>query len=539
VALSNVAITAYGITTTTDQRGVFLLKDISVSKDRCVLAFSKQGYFNRSHAFVASANTVNYLKIVLLSNAQTHTVSATNGGTITLTNSASIQFQPNSFVTLTGTAYVGTVSISFKHLSPDSPTFGFSIPGGDLTAINTAGNNVSLYSYGMFGVELTGTGGQQLQLATGKTATLSMPVAASQIASAPATIPLWHFNETTSLWMEEGQATLVGNKYVGTVSHFSWWNCDYQGERASIQGKVVDCNGNPMPNITVTINGIYTITTDQNGEYSNWIPAGFAYVVQVLAINNQGIVQNSQIENTPVLSPGQTFIVPALIVTCPSRVSGTIKKCGGAPAGGFVSVTNNNGFYGFQYTTNGVYNIMVVPNVLLLLEATDYSFSSYSQTVNSLASNNTLNLPEILLCDSNYIITGGNFYKLNGGSYNNQTFYLNAGSSANLNYPGTSILDIVQTGFTATMPAFDFHLSLPDTLPDTYFITDTVNSYISQNNGLGNIPLHFLGGLTVQLTEFGKVGERVKGSYYGLGNYYTTVPVPVQINGSFDVIRAN
>lgn len=382
--LAGVTVTAYGQTTTTSQYGTFVLKELSADKSRCVLQFTKAGYFKRAHAFKAAANTVNYVRIVLNSNAVTHTISSSAGGTITGTNNCTVQFAPNSFVTANGSAYTGTVSITLKHLSPGDANFGFSIPGGDLAAVNNDGEDVSLYSYGMLGVVLTGNGGEPLQLATGKTATITMKVADGQIASCPTTIPLWYFDEATSLWKEEGQATLVGGFYVGTVTHFSWWNCDYQGPRATIQGKVVDCNGTAMSNVNVTVNGWYVMTTNQFGDYSSDVPVGMNFTVQVLANNNVGI-QSSQIENVPVLTNGQVYIVSALIVPCPSRVAGNLNKCTGEAIDGFVSISNSNGFYNFQYTSgNGAFNIAVPPNSLMNLNAYSADGSNF-QTVTSFA----------------------------------------------------------------------------------------------------------------------------------------------------------
>src|SRR4051812_36840883 len=74
--LNGVTVTAYGQTTTTNQYGTFVLKNLNANKDRCVLQFVKAGFFKRSHGLIASANTVNYVRIVLLSNTPTQSFSA-------------------------------------------------------------------------------------------------------------------------------------------------------------------------------------------------------------------------------------------------------------------------------------------------------------------------------------------------------------------------------------------------------------------------------------------------------------------------------
>src|SRR5690606_37192675 len=83
-----------------------------------------------------------------------------------------------------------------------------------------------MLSYGMVGVELSDAMGQPVQLAPGSPATVRFPVMASQQSDAPATIPLWWFDEDLGYWIQEGEAALVGTEYVGEVAHFSWWNID-------------------------------------------------------------------------------------------------------------------------------------------------------------------------------------------------------------------------------------------------------------------------------------------------------------------------
>ena len=97
---------------------------------------------------------------------------------------------------------------------------------GNLTGLTTNNEQKLLQTYGMIAVELEGGAGEKLNLAAGKIATISMPIPASMVASAPATIPLWYFNDTTGVWIEQGTATKQGSNYLGTVSHFSFWNCD-------------------------------------------------------------------------------------------------------------------------------------------------------------------------------------------------------------------------------------------------------------------------------------------------------------------------
>ena len=105
---------------------------------------------------------------------------------------------------------------------------------GMLYAENENGAERMLQTLGMLAVELRGSGGEDLNLAEGSTSEIKVPVDASLMSIAPNTIPLWYFDEVNGYWKEEGQATLQGNMYVGTVSHFSFWNCDIPTEAITL-----------------------------------------------------------------------------------------------------------------------------------------------------------------------------------------------------------------------------------------------------------------------------------------------------------------
>jgi hypothetical protein len=532
--VTGVTVSAYGQTTTTNQYGTFVLKNINANKDRCVLEFSKTGFFKRSHGFIAAGNTVNYVRIVLISNASSQNFSASTGGTVLLTDGSSVNFQPNSFVTAAnGSAYNGTVNIAIKHLSPDGANFGFMIPGGDLLAKNMNDEDVALYTYGMLGVELTGSSGEALQLAAGSFATLTMAIAASQLSSAPTTIPLWYFDEITSLWKEEGTANKVGNNYVGTVAHFSWWNCDYPGGMATIKGKVVDCYGIPLPNIVITItasNGFSnTVMTNQNGLYQVIIAAGFASTVQVLASNNPIISQDSQPENVPFLAVGQTHTVNDIVAACITRVIGNIKTCTGEATDGFVSISNASSYL-FQFTVNGGFNMAAPENAQMVLYAINNSSSNeYSQNITTLAAPNNLNVGNLLLCNS--ITMQPNSFILNGGGFSNQTLnFIIANSTASIAQDTGSYSIFIQMDGSA----------LPNYTISNYtiYINDTIPGispgWIStqMNNGTNSSSVY--GSVTVNVAEVGTVGNHIKGTYSG--NPYINGSQGT-ITGSFDVIR--
>ena len=135
----------------------------------------------------------------------------------------SVEFMPGSFVTAAGTAYTGSVSVEAFQYDLNQPN---PIPG-DLGAIFN-GKEVRLGSFGAFHLLPRDAAGQPLAMTAGMHANISMPIQPGQLAVAPATMPLFHYDEKTGLWIEDGKLTRAGNSYVGEITHFSVFNADTQ-----------------------------------------------------------------------------------------------------------------------------------------------------------------------------------------------------------------------------------------------------------------------------------------------------------------------
>ena len=96
---------------------------------------------------------------------------------------------------------------------------------GDFGAVYQ-GKQVRLGTFGAFHLLPRDAQGQPLAMAPGKHASVSLPIQPGQRAAAPATIPLFHYDEDTGQWLEDGTLTRSGDAYVGVVTHFSVFNAD-------------------------------------------------------------------------------------------------------------------------------------------------------------------------------------------------------------------------------------------------------------------------------------------------------------------------
>jgi hypothetical protein len=335
--LNNVSILAHGSSGTSSQTGTYEFRDINVPGNRCVVLAEKEGYFEASRAETPKENGIIDMRLVMMTKTTTHIINGSTGGKASLANGSEVQLPANALVDASGDPYTGPVNMSVRYLDPSKPDFGMLVPGGDMLAQRTDESTSVLYSYGILRVKLTGNDGEDLQVAPGKSATLVMDIPDKQLPSAPATIPLWYFHEEKGVWIEEGSATKQGDKYIGTVKHFTDWNCDVPESAATIIGRLVDCNGEPtwghveFGQVGEDV-GSSADSDQADGTFSQRVPAGIALTVVVydplfiapLLPGEQG--QGKLIVMVPPLSPGQVYDVGKLqIFPCLTTIKASFK----------------------------------------------------------------------------------------------------------------------------------------------------------------------------------------------------------------------
>ncbi|HYF31495.1 MAG TPA: carboxypeptidase-like regulatory domain-containing protein [Chitinophagaceae bacterium] len=361
--VSQAEVKAGAASTTTDVDGYFRLSNVKSPKDAAYVTVYKSGYFPGSRTFLANAGTVNFVNIRLIPKEITGSFTASGGGVINLSPGGSISFQANSIVdAVTNGAYSGTVSVSSFFIDPTAAGFNSLMPG-DLRGITTSNQERGLQSFGMMAVELTGQGGQKLQLASGKGATVKFPIPAGLLSKAPASIPLWYFDETTGMWKEEGKADKQGNFYVGIVGHFSFWNCDAPFSVIQFEAVVKDQQGNPVRNAWVRImrvndGGEGSGCTDSTGRVRGLIPANEPLEMKIYdrcgqVIHSQNIGPFSSNVNLGTITVNYQ---PPGSVT----IAGTVVNCSNAAVtNGFVNV-NLDGMNHRTNINNGNFSITMM-----------------------------------------------------------------------------------------------------------------------------------------------------------------------------------
>ncbi|MCL2626794.1 MAG: hypothetical protein FWD46_08280 [Cystobacterineae bacterium] len=346
-ALRGVRVSSGTVNVTTDYAGKFRIEKPAIVNNRSVIQFEKPGYFTLTRSGVKQEET--YLRVMLhpQGNSNTslkHTFNAQNPTSLTIRgngapNAMQVHLQASALARADGSDYTGMATADMVYLDPNNEHFAESMPGGDLAAINGAGNEGVLISYGMVDVNFSDDEGNPLQLKNGSPAQIVFPLPAGMENNPPTSIPLWHFDEEQGVWVEEGVAQRVAGAngtylYQGEAKHFSWWNLDIYAEPATVEGSVVDCKSKPVPYLLVTGQVIATETatgitqlaskvvafTNSKGKYSLLVPIGLNYVGADLSYTLDIRVEgNGEIKGGVSgirLQPGNVTITNDIYVPC-------------------------------------------------------------------------------------------------------------------------------------------------------------------------------------------------------------------------------
>ena len=272
-------VTLNDVTITTNACGIFSFDNVNMNKLGTFVKVEKAGYFEGGRRFFPLDGSNNNVNIELIPLNFNETFSALEEATVAISdNGGTIEFTANSIGYDDGTPYTGEVNIATTWLSPTEYKTFAQMPGA-LQGVNLSNEEVGLTSYGMLGVELQDSNGQPLNLLADQKATISLNVPMELQNLAPQEIPLWSFHPSYGIWVEEYEASLINGQYVGEVSHFSFWNCDYERPLITFDLTTVAPNsGAPIENIRVvfsTTQNEFTTgsgTTGSDGMVSGLIP---------------------------------------------------------------------------------------------------------------------------------------------------------------------------------------------------------------------------------------------------------------------------
>lgn len=525
--IQNATVKIGSSTAQTDVNGVFIIDNASVYEKFAYIKAEKAGFINGSRSMVPTDGK-NNIKIMMIPAQVTETVTSGSSSEVALYTGTKVVLD-GAYEDEDGNAYSGNVQVSLFHLTTSDDNLSSLMPGM-LYAEDESGNEASLETFGMVHVQLTGTGGQKLQIADGHTAQITVRVDDTQTATAPSTIPLWHFDEEYGYWKEDGTATKQGNYYVGTVSHFSWWNCDAPFPTVNLCATIVTASGEPIANTAIGISraGMTYPSlgyTNSNGEVCGLIPANETLTMTVY--DNCGAVASTSTIGPFSADTDLGNIVLTAVQT--TVVTGMLLQC-----------DNSNVTEGYVYLSYG--NTNLVANVTdgtfnfttLICDSSPQEFTligydyENTQTTGSLTYNFATPITVIGNIPACTAINEYVSYQLDG----EDTIFLYQ-IQAGVNDSGLGFQVSSTNGNDQGLYIWGTTI-----VPGTY-----TSSTFSLEGNIGVIPGNVIGDdtLVYQLNNFGAVGEYIDMTFSGTYLQYngTNNPVTRTITGVVHVIRDN
>ncbi|HEY3386101.1 MAG TPA: hypothetical protein VGK46_06310 [Saprospiraceae bacterium] len=506
----------------TDANGLVYLNDAIVGES-AYLTVEKDGFFPASRRFYPAKGKAHYVKIIMLSNARIAFFNAKDGAILPVEDHATIKFPQGGYVLGNGDSYDGIVLISAKSISADDPDLSSKMPG-DLVGINNTGQFGALGSLGMLAVEMKTPEGEEVKFDKGVEAIIEMIIPSTLADKVPATIPLWYFDIHDGIWKQEGMAERVGDRYKGSVSHFSFWNCDVFYESIFWRSTYVFEDGSPVAQayVCITIENLglsRCAYTDLQGSIGGYVAANEILRIKVLGRCGQEIynVESGPFSTETSLGP-VTLSDPNQF----SQVSGYAVDCDLKPlVNGYVKISTGKATYFLvPDITNGYFEGIVSSCTtgsigLLSYNPEEETFSKplfkpfapevYADT--------------LFTCDllDEYAVIEIEGFPI-------PLFY----DSLSMGYDKNTFIRATVDG------EVKFGLSFRGNTVGQYYSADesTFRGYIDL------IQIRNAGPLSITVEKYGKVGEYIKGTFQGKVTTSELNFIPeYEMKGSFSVLR--
>lgn len=526
---------------TTDSNGIFILKAASVYTNFAFVKASKIGYVEASISLIPTEG-VNKLSMVMTKNPTVQTVNSGSEATLSLTNGATVRFS-GDYIDKDSVAYSGNVYVRLINLGPEDGDFERKIPGM-LYGKNRTGHEHFLESYGTFAIELEAEDGRTLYLAKDSPADITIPLNSALLSVAPASIPLWYFDSENGYWVEDGEANLIGNKYLGTINHVANWNFSTSFKLNKFYFKLSDSDDLAIANQKFSIAYVGSdypyntkhLITNSNGTVNCIIPEN--HIVNIDVTNNS-ICGNtafySTITNSSYDDKNVGIMIESSSNALTTTITGLVDDCNETPVlDGYVFLNVDDNQY-FDLLIDEKYDLNMLhceAETTFSVRAFDYENKQKSPEVSYFFNSPTTYLANLPACNSiyefiQYTIDDAAVKVLVPHSINTTLTPFNAGYNA----PSIAVFE----------PATDAEFRLFGLLNDAPYI-GTYGNYVigdltPKGMNIGQVidVSNTNNNITYHLVKLGEVGEFLDMHFNG--EYEDAAGVSHNIVGVIHVIR--
>jgi len=259
-----------GESTVTDAAGLFRFDGLGTGATdeevKAIATFSKSDFMRSTQIFSDLDASERTWQVSMLPRAAGVTFDAASTAEIELLlgSGGSLTIHPGTLVDGSGTPATGqaTAYLTMIDVNQTSP---LRASPGDFSAVLTDASNAKLESWGMAELLVQAADGSELKLAPGATADVEMPIILPRAGRDPQpgeTIGFFWFDETTGLWMQDGEAVNSSNgTFIAPIDEFGHWNSDKPMETTCVSVEVHNSDGTPREDIQVEAMGL---------DYSNY-----------------------------------------------------------------------------------------------------------------------------------------------------------------------------------------------------------------------------------------------------------------------------
>lgn len=393
----------------TDKNGYYDISGI-VNEKGTYIKVEADGFFDGYANVLPSKEEVKQVRFSLLERNLLERFSSNSNQLVQIQNNTTVELTANSYVDESGTLYEGEVNLFASYLDPTAANFDELLPG-DLSALSTNGEEVILQSFGMVHIELEGANGQKLNI--NQPAKISVDVPQLLSSQAPDIIPLWYFDDTNGIWIEEGMASLIGNHYEGEVNHFTLWNCDIPNTFVTLEGTIntFDAQSKAIASeagikVCVTwIEGNQTVCTltDAMGNFSGKVPDNANLKIDIYSRCGQIIFSD---EIGPYTSNAKETFDVTLDDDFVS-FNGSILDCNGAPvSSGYAIFSFDNGINVYSNSDeNGQFNTTINKCFAnqVDIEVVDINESTFTTLFSRNLDMTNIDLGELTACENEIV----------------------------------------------------------------------------------------------------------------------------------------
>ncbi len=408
--IENVEVVIDDNYTSTDENGFYHFENIKAQGERAQIQFAHTDYFKTYKTTEVREGGRFHVNVILVLLDDGTGLSSSQGGEVSSTEGVKINFPADAFVKADGTPYNGNVKVHLANLDLTEADIAGRFPS-DFEVLTKDKEKQFMQVFTGIGVELYSDAGEPLEI--NKPVSMELPIPSELLNSAPTTISLGHYSEALGIWEEDGEANLVGGRYVTEVDHFSYWCCFVMQDPTKILGFVleeIDNNQSVIPvkdifiKVSIANSAIASFTRSAgDGFFSMKVPKGLDLILEVYA-NSFDTECGSPVLTLPISALTTFQNLGDLIIDAPEMitVTGIVQDCSQQNfTSGYVLATNQEDQVLVSYIeADGSFSFAFYNcNDQINIRAYDIDFTTSSEVLVLPNTSNDIVLGTMLACE--------------------------------------------------------------------------------------------------------------------------------------------